>query len=104
MNLHELKKIVLRETAESFARVDEISERNTSKVLDAMRQLKISDAHFKTSTGYAYGDIGREKLDELFAQIFLPKPHLSARNLFRARTHWRRLYLEFCVRMTNLFR
>ena len=86
MNLLELKKIVLRETAESFARVDEISERNTSKVLDAMRRLKISDAHFKTSTGYAYGDIGREKLDELFAQIFFAEAAL-VRTQFVSGTH-----------------
>ena len=86
MNLHELKKIVLSETAESFARVDEISERNTSKVLDAMRRLKISDAHFKTSTGYAYGDIGREKLDELFAQIFFAEAAL-VRTQFVSGTH-----------------
>ena len=86
MNLHELKKIVLRETVESFARVDEISERNTSKVLDAMRRLKISDAHFKTSTGYAYGDIGREKLDELFAQIFFAEAAL-VRTQFVSGTH-----------------
>ena len=68
--LIDLKKIVLEESAENFRRVEEISEQNTLKVLNAMRQLKISDAHFKTSTGYAYGDIGREKLDELFAEIF----------------------------------
>lgn len=86
MNLHELKKIVLRESVESFARVDEISERNTSKVLDAMRRLKISDAHFKTSTGYAYGDIGREKLDELFAQIFFAEAAL-VRTQFVSGTH-----------------
>ena len=86
MNLNELKKIVLSEVVESFARVDEISERNTSKVLDAMRRLKISDAHFKTSTGYAYGDIGREKLDELFAQIFFAEAAL-VRTQFVSGTH-----------------
>ena len=86
MNLHELKKIVLREVAENFSRVDEISERNTSKVLEAMRRLKISDAHFKTSTGYAYGDIGREKLEELFAQIFFAEAAL-VRTQFVSGTH-----------------
>ena len=65
-----LKTEVMKKSAEQFFRADEISEVNTQKVLDAMRELKISDAHFKTSTGYAYGDIGREKLDELFAKIF----------------------------------
>ena len=86
MQLIDLKKIVLTEAAENFSRVEEISERNTLKVLEAMRRLKISDAHFKTSTGYAYGDIGREKLDELFAEIFSAEAAL-VRTQFVSGTH-----------------
>ena len=81
-----LKRQVLNEVAENFSRVDEISEVNTLKVLNAMRELKISDAHFKTSTGYAYGDIGREKLDELFAKIFKAESAL-VRTQFVSGTH-----------------
>lgn len=81
-----LKKEVLGEVAENFSRVEEISESNTAKVLDAMRELRISDAHFKTSTGYAYGDIGREKLDELFARIFRAESAL-VRTQFVSGTH-----------------
>ena len=84
--LLDLKKIVLDEVAENFRRVEEISEKNTLKVLNAMRRLKISDAHFKTSTGYAYGDIGREKLDELFAEIFCAEKAL-VRTQFVSGTH-----------------
>jgi cystathionine beta-lyase family protein involved in aluminum resistance len=51
-----------------------------------MRELKISDAHFKTSSGYAYGDIGREKLDELFAKIFKAESAL-VRTQFVSGTH-----------------
>ncbi|MBQ7705512.1 MAG: methionine gamma-lyase family protein [Selenomonadaceae bacterium] len=81
-----LKKKILKEVAENFSRVEEISEINTLKVLNAMRKLKISDAHFKTSTGYAYGDIGREKLDELFAKIFKAEAAL-VRTQFVSGTH-----------------
>ncbi len=81
-----LKRKILNEVAENFSRVDEISEINTLKVLNAMRELKISDAHFKTSTGYAYGDIGREKLDELFAKIFKAESAL-VRTQFVSGTH-----------------
>ena len=81
-----LKKKILVEVAENFSRVEEISEINTLKVLDAMRELKISDAHFKTSSGYAYGDIGREKLDELFAKIFKAESAL-VRTQFVSGTH-----------------
>lgn len=84
--LVDLKKIVLEEVADIFGRVEDISERNTLKVLEAMRRLKISDAHFKTSTGYAYGDIGREKLDELFAEVFCAERAL-VRTQFVSGTH-----------------
>ena len=84
--LLDLKKIVLAEVADNFRRVEEISEQNTLKILSAMRRLKISDAHFKTSTGYAYGDIGREKLDELFAEIFCAEAAL-VRTQFVSGTH-----------------
>lgn len=84
--LIDLKRDVLSEFADNFARVEDISERNTLKVLQAMRQLKVSDAHFKTSTGYAYGDIGREKLDELFAEIFHAEAAL-VRTQFVSGTH-----------------
>ncbi len=81
-----LKSEVLEEVAEIFKRVDEVAEFNTQKVLDAMRELKISDAHFKTSTGYAYGDIGREKLEELYAKIFKAESAL-VRTQFVSGTH-----------------
>ena len=84
--MKKLKAEILKETAEIFRRVDEVSEINTRKVLDAMRELKVSDAHFKTSTGYAYGDIGREKLDELFAKIFKSESAL-VRTQFVSGTH-----------------
>lgn len=82
----DLKNEVLEEVQENFHRVEEIAEFNTEKVLNAMRELKISDAHFKTSTGYAYGDIGREKLDELFAKIFHAESAL-VRTQFVSGTH-----------------
>ena len=66
----DLKKEVLAESQELFAHVDAIAEENTLKVLDAMRECKVSDAHFNTTSGYAYDDIGRSKLEELYANIF----------------------------------
>ena len=81
-----LKAEVLDEVAEIFQRVDEVAEFNTLKVLDAMREVKVSDAHFKTSTGYAYGDIGREKLEELYTKIFKAESAL-VRTQFVSGTH-----------------
>lgn len=68
--LLQLKQEVLEQTKEQFARIDGIAEQNTLKVLDAMRECRVSEAHFNTTSGYAYDDIGRQKLDELYAHIF----------------------------------
>ncbi|WP_462332506.1 methionine gamma-lyase family protein [Schwartzia sp. (in: firmicutes)] len=68
--LDEIKKDVLKKSSSLFEQIDTVSEFNTKKVLDAMRKLKVSDAHFNTTSGYAYDDIGRQKLDELFAEVF----------------------------------
>ena len=82
----DLKVKILAKYQENFIRADEIAEINTEKILNAMRELKISDAHFKNSTGYAYGDIGREKLDELYAKIFNAESAL-VRTQFVSGTH-----------------
>lgn len=64
-----IKKEILKDSEELFKRVDEIAEENTLKVLDAMRECRVSEAHFNTTSGYAYDDIGRQKLDELYARV-----------------------------------
>ena len=68
--LIQLKNDILKKYRPQFDRLDAISEANTLKVLDAMRDCKVSEAHFGQTTGYAYGDIGREKLEELYAKVF----------------------------------
>lgn len=65
-----LKNEVLQESEPLFKKVEAIAEANTLKVLDAMRECKVSDSHFNTTSGYAYDDIGRGKLEELYARIF----------------------------------
>ena len=65
-----LKQQALAKCKDYFARPDEIAEINTLKILDAMRKVKVSEAHFNTTSGYAYDDIGRGKLEELYAEVF----------------------------------
>ena len=65
-----LRADVIERARAAFARMDETAEFNTRKVLDAMRTCRVSDAHFGVSAGYAYSDLGREKLDELYARVF----------------------------------
>ena len=81
-----LKERVLDELAPSFRRIEQISEGNTLKVLTAMRECKVSDIHFNTSSGYAYDDIGRSKLEELYAKVFAAESAL-VRTQFVSGTH-----------------
>lgn len=64
-----IRKQALKEVQPYFAIVDEISEKNTEKVLNTFRKHKVSDYHFRTTSGYAYNDGGREKLEEVWADL-----------------------------------
>ncbi|KPU44840.1 methionine gamma-lyase [Oxobacter pfennigii] len=63
-----------------FEELDEIKAYNQYKVLRAFQKNKISDAHFAFTTGYGYGDIGRDSLDRVYADAFnsedcIVRPH-----------------------------
>lgn len=55
---------------EQFTRIDGIAEENTQKVLAAFQQHRVAEAYFGGTTGYGYDDLGRDKLDEIYASIF----------------------------------
>lgn len=59
-----------KELADVFKRIDETSLINTEKVLDAFRAEQVSEAMFAPSTGYGYGDFGRDAIDRIAAKIF----------------------------------
>ncbi|MEF9983852.1 MAG: methionine gamma-lyase family protein [Oscillospiraceae bacterium] len=56
-------------TREVYAEIDKIGEYNTYKVLKAFSDKRVSESYFVGTTGYGYGDRGRDMLDEVFAQI-----------------------------------
>ena len=53
-----------------FREMEEISLYNTEKVLKAFRKHQLSAFHFAPSNGYGYGDPGREKLEEIWSDVF----------------------------------
>ena len=53
-----------------FAQIDQIAEFNQLKVLKAFQENKISEADFVRTTGYGNGDIGRDNLEKVFADVF----------------------------------
>jgi cystathionine beta-lyase family protein involved in aluminum resistance len=65
-----LSNQVMGELRERFEVIDEIAEYNQMKVLKAMQECKVAEAHFATSTGYGYNDDGRDTLEKVYAKTF----------------------------------
>ena len=69
-----------------FRQIDDTADYNAQKVLAAFIKNRVSEPMFAGTTGYGYGDIGREALDSVLADIFgcedalirHPCPHHSA--------------------------
>lgn len=55
---------------EQFDRVDQVAQANAEKVLDAFQTHRVSESYFAGTTGYGYDDLGRDKLEEIYAHIF----------------------------------
>lgn len=55
---------------ERFDEIDSIAEYNQLKVLSAMQKNKVSDIHFAATTGYGYNDLGRDTLEDVYADVF----------------------------------
>ncbi len=65
----------LIETAEAkckarFSEIDKIAEVRTQAVLKAFSNHRVADAYFAGTTGYGYDDIGRDKLEAIYAEVF----------------------------------
>ncbi|MDO5131574.1 MAG: methionine gamma-lyase family protein [Eubacteriales bacterium] len=61
---------VLHELRGRFAQIDETAEYNQLRVIRAMQENKIGEAHLKGTTGYGYDDLGRDGLERVYASYF----------------------------------
>ena len=53
-----------------FEDIDEIARVGTERVLDVFREERVSEGMFAASTGYGYGDMGRDAIDRIAAKVF----------------------------------
>ena len=73
---------VIAELRERFDEIDKVAEYNQAKVLTAFRKNRVSATCFAASTGYGYNDEGRDKLEQVYADVFhteaaLVRPHIT---------------------------
>ena len=66
----ELSKEVEKEIKEQFDNIDKTKEINSLKVLNAFQKCGLSEMHLNSSTGYGIDEVGRNKIEEIYAKIF----------------------------------
>jgi len=77
---------VCGELRQRFEEIDRTAEYNQLKVIGAMQSCHVSEACLGTTTGYGYNDLGRDKLEEVYAAIFHTEAAL-VRPLIACGTH-----------------
>lgn len=85
----DIKKIINEseiELKDVFIDIDKELFNNSEKVLNAFHHNEISEACFNSTTGYGYGDLGREKIEKVFAEI-LGSEDALVRNQFISGSH-----------------
>jgi len=65
-----LKDNILQVLQPQFSQIEATSLQNTARILDAYRKHQVSDYDFRQTTGYGYGDQGRDKLAAVWADVF----------------------------------
>ena len=68
--LEKLKKEVEQEIKTQFDKIDAICEKNSQKVLEAFWKCDLQESHLYSSTGYGIDEPGRNKVEEIYANIF----------------------------------
>lgn len=67
--LYELSKQVEKKVQDEFLKIENRCFENSKKVLQAFQEYRISEAHFSSTSGYGYGDIGRDAIEKVFARV-----------------------------------
>ncbi len=85
MNIEDVKKaeFVLKDV---FSKIDDICFYNSRKVINAFWKNSVNEACFNSTTGYGYGDYGRDVIEKVYADVFKCEKAL-VRNQFISGTH-----------------
>ncbi len=63
-------KNIEQKLEEEFKKIDEIEYINSKKVMASFYECNVTEACFNSTTGYGYGDLGRDILEKIYAHIF----------------------------------
>ena len=80
-----IRKVDLK-IKEELEKVDELERLNSEKVLNAFIKEQVAETDFNATTGYGYNDLGRDKIEKIYADIFKAESAL-VRNQFISGSH-----------------
>ena len=85
MNIEDVKnaEIVLKDV---YSKIDDVCFYNSRKVISAFWKENVNEACFNSTTGYGYGDYGRDIIEKVYADVFKCEKAL-VRNQFISGTH-----------------
>ncbi len=86
MNIEKLISEAEKELTPIFNEIERHAYNNSKKVLEAFHINKISESHFNSTTGYGYGDLGRDAIEKVFAYV-LGSEDALVRNQFISGSH-----------------
>jgi len=69
-NVYNFCSLIWDELKPRFAMIDDISEYNQLKVLEALQKNRVSENCLLGTTGYGYNDTGRDTLEKVYSDIF----------------------------------
>ena len=84
--LSKLDEKAILNTKNAFEKIEKITEYNQLKVLKSFINNRVSESNFAPTTGYGYGDRGRDDLDKILAEIFGAEDAII-RHTFASGTH-----------------
>ena len=84
--IEELANKVENEIEPIIKNINKICEQNSLKVINAFQKNEISDMHFNSTTGYGYGDIGRDTIEKVYSDVLKAEDSL-VRSQFISGTH-----------------
>ena len=85
-DLLELVEKSEKKITNQFKKIEEIKSKNSIKVIHAFQECNLQEMHLATSTGYGIDEIGRNKIEEIYAKIFKAEDSL-VRAQFISGTH-----------------
>ena len=71
---------------ERFKYIDDVEEYYSNKIIDAFKKEQLSSSDLYGTTGYGYNDVGRDKIDKIFARV-LDSEAALVRSQFISGTH-----------------